>query len=323
MKRVLSFAVALLVAACSRGPDYEDGFPTPENVRLEIPENSAQGLSGVSRQELQGAHSRFYDLTRGVTVTVNLGVGLVLGLVKAIVSHRPTSISGNTATWGPHTEALSPNTWKFTVTEVSPGTYEYKLEGKPKTAPDSSYVTVLSGDHTPSVDANGNPMEHFGAGQFLLDWDAAQTLPEHGADVGKASVTYSRLEPGADVTIAVNFTQVRNAETGGLMDAAYTYLRSPGEGGEFQFSTDKNVAEATAALEHLTIKSRWNSSGAGRSDVKATGGDLHSEATASECWDTHFDSQYMVASWAPTDPAHNYGVEATDCAFVPAEYASF
>jgi hypothetical protein len=320
MKRLSLLAVALLVAACGRGPDFGSGVPTAQNVRLEVPESSSQALTGVAKQQLQGDPSSFYHLTRGVTATVNLGVGLVLGLVKAITSHRPTSISGDTAVWGPHTEALSPNTWKLSVTEIAPGTYSYQLEGKPKTAPDSAYVIVLSGEHTPSVDANGAPMEHFGAGKFLLDWDAAQTLPEHGAEVGQAAVTYSRLEPGANVTIDVDFTQIRN-EAGNLVDASYRFLKIPGQGGQFEFSTDKDQVNTSTALEHLAIKSRWLSTGAGRSDVMASGGDLSSPATANECWDSAFSSQYMATSWS-TDPAYNYGTEATDCAFPSAEYSN-
>jgi hypothetical protein len=73
-------------------------------------------------------------------------------------------------------------------------------------------------------------------------------------------------------------------------------------------------------VEHLTIKSRWTAAGAGRSDVKATGGDLVADATANECWDTNFLSQYLFANWAPM---HGHGTEAQDCAAFPtADYSS-
>jgi hypothetical protein len=320
MKRLSLLAVALLVAACGRGPDFGSGFPTAENVRLEAPESSAQPLSAATAQALQGDLSRFYVLTRGVTVTVNAGVGLVLGLVKTITGFRPTSIDGDTAVWGPHTGELDPITWKLSVTEIEPGKYSYKLEGKPRSEGDSAYVTVLSGEHTPSVDANGDPMKHFGSGQFLLDWDARATLPLPGHEVGTAAVSYSRLEPGANVTIDVDFTQIRN-EAGQLVDASYRFLRMPGQGGEFQFSVDKDEVNSSPVLEHLSIKSRWSSTGAGRSDVRVTGGDASSPATANECWDSSFASQYLAASWT-SDPAYNYGNEATGCAFPTAEYSN-
>jgi hypothetical protein len=321
MKRLSIFTAALLVAASGCGRDFGSGVPTAENVRLEVPASAAQPLTASTSQALQGDHSSFYDLTRSVTAHMNGGVGLVLGLLKAITSFRPTSVHGDTAVWGPHTEDLSPNTWKLTVTEISPGTYSYTLEGKAKTASDSAYVTVLSGEHTPAVDAHGNPIEHYGSGHFLLDWDAAQTLPEHGSEVGQAAVTYSRMAaPAAEITINVDFTQIRN-DAGNLVDASYRFLRRPGQGGEFQFSTDKDQVNTSTALEHLAIKSRWMSTGAGRSDVIASGGDLSSPATASECWDSAFTSQYMVTSWS-SDPATNYGSEATGCAFPSAEYSN-
>jgi len=77
----------------------------------------------------------------------------------------------------------------------------------------------------------------------------------------------------------------------------------------------------SAAKETLTIKSRWLESGAGRSDVELTGGDLGEEsATANECWDTSFASRYLRASYAL--PQVRYGIEASDCAFTTADYSS-
>lgn len=329
MKRIpiliAAVAVATAVGCGPKGADFRDGFPTADTVKLEVPGQSGQALGGETgqkRQEVKGARSDFYALTRGVTAGVNGGVGLVLGLVKAITDHPATTVNGNTAVWGPHTEDLSPNTWKLTVTRLSAQSYEYKLEGKDKTLPDTAFVTVISGTHSPALDPNGDPMPHFGAGTFTLDWDAAQTLPEHDANVGKAEVTYSRLDPSADITIDVVFTQVKDAETGALVDAAYKYRKHAQQGGEFEFSINKDVDDdaTRTAIEHLTIRSRWLPSGAGRADVKATQGDLGSgSATANECWDTQFNSQYLTVSW---DPSIAYGTEATDCVFATADYSN-
>ncbi|MBX5483762.1 MAG: hypothetical protein IRZ16_18210 [Myxococcaceae bacterium] len=327
MKRLSLLAACAVFLACGPGANinFKNGFPRAETVKLEFPSKGASALTsntGTNKDALKGDHSSFYDITRGVTLGVNTGVGFVLGLVKTIADHHPTSTTADTAVWGPYTEDLSPNTWKFTVTAVGQD-YNYKLEGKPKTAGDSAYVTVLSGTHTPALDQNGNAIEGFGAGTFTLDWDAAKTLPEHDNNVGKAVVQYSRPDATSDVTITVGFNQVRDDATGNLVDANYTYAKHPGQGGSFEFSTNKNLDEAHSALiEHLTIKSRWNPDGAGRADVKATGGDLTSEATANECWDSNFNSQYMAASWAPNVPELNYGDEATDCAFPTAEYSN-
>ena len=126
----------------------------------------------------------------------------------------------------------------------------------------------------------------YGHGDFVLDWDAAQRLPEHDLNVGKAAFVYSRPSPTAQVDIGVTFTQIRDDDTGMLVDATYAYAETPGAGGSFQFSVIKDAIATSAALETVSVRSRWLQTGAGRSDVKLTGGDLGAaQATANECWD--------------------------------------
>ncbi|MGA9525502.1 MAG: hypothetical protein WBV82_28845, partial [Myxococcaceae bacterium] len=121
MKRLSLFAACLLFTACGAGlgDPFRAGFPTAATVKLEMPENARvqQNLdgTGTARQELQGETSDFYRLTRGVTVGVNAGVAIALGLVEAITDHPASSVNGTTAVWGPHTGDLSPITWRFSV----------------------------------------------------------------------------------------------------------------------------------------------------------------------------------------------------------------
>lgn len=331
MKKLILAVAALSLAACGAGKadQFRSGVPTTDAVKLNVPAKAGQALEvenlGTSRQALQGETSDFYKLTRGVTVGINGGTAFVLGLVKAITDHQPTNVSGNVATWGPHTDSLSPTTWKLTVTKVSDGEFSYIFEGKAKQDADTEYRKVLIGTHKPTLDANGDVVEKMGSGDFILDWNEAQKLPEHDNNVGKAHIFYERASATSNTTIKVQFTQVKDEETGKLIDAEYRYTKDTTDGGEFEFATNKDVDNGNpqrALIERLTIRSRWTSQGAGRADVKATGGDLASPATASECWDTNFLSQYLAASWAPNDPAHNYGTEAAGCtAFPSASYS--
>ncbi len=322
MKRRSLLLAALMLTGCGleQADQFRRGFPQASHVKLEVPEKAGQALVGVERQELQGQRSGFYQTTRLVTVVVNGGTGLVLGLVKAITDHRPTSIQGKTAVWGPHTDALSPNTYKFTVTEIAPHEYEYALEGRGKSEPDSAFRKLLTGKHKPALDPTGQPLEHFGEGSFLLDWNEAQKLPEHDDNVGTAAVTYARLSLTTDTRIDVLFRQVKDRESGKLVDADYRYVAKPNDGGTFEFNLLKNIDNLPSrpALETMTIKSRWKQTGAGRSDVKAKGGDLQAEATANECWDESFNSQFLQLSF---DPGQSYGSESV-CAFTAPEYSS-
>lgn len=314
----LAAATTLALSAC-HGPaeDFRQGVPREEMVKLNVPQSSTSALEyGQQQSGLKGDHSGFYDLTRGSTVIINGGAVVVLGLVKAITDNPPTSLNGNTAVWGPHTDALSANTWKLTVNKTGAKTYSYALEGKAKTAPDSAYVVVLSGTHTAGA------VEGVGNGDFLLDWDKAQTLPEHDQNVGSAEFTYSRDASGK-VAVSTHFSQVKDGDTGNRIDADYAYSTTPGQGGDFEFATVKNIDSDASrpAAEHLTVKSRWLETGAGRSDAKATGGDLGSDvAMVNECWDTNFNSQY--ANFVYTSYHAGYGTESTDCAIQGASYAN-
>ena len=326
MKRILAIATVLLLAGCGKdkAESFRKGFPQAKDVKVDVPQKAGQALEGVAQRHdgLQGQVANFYLFTRGITVVCNTATVWVLGLVKAISDNPPTSVNANVAVWGPHTDALSPNTFKFTVTKVADNDYTYTLEGKGKAEPDSAFKVVLSGAHKVATNAAGSPTENFGNGTFLIDWDKIQQLPEHGKEVGSAEFTYSRLTAAANVKIDIAFHQVKDDETGKLVDAQYKYDATPAAGGSFEFQIAKdldNGAPGKTAIENMAIKSRWQQTGAGRSDVQAKGGDLGAlTAQVSECWDQNFNSLYLIASWAP---GYGYG-QQTACAFPNAEYST-
>lgn len=325
MLRKSLLCAALMLTACGQnateGDAFREGLPSQETVAVKAPEKAGQGLQVEA--QAKGGQSDTYVWTRAATFVVNGGTASVLTLLEKITEHTPTSLSENTAVWGPHTEALSPNTWKLTVTQTAEHSYSYVLEAKAKSAADSEYKTILSGSHTVATNANGQRVKHYGSGSFLIDWDAAQTLPEHDTNVGTAEIRYARPDATRAVTVEADFRQVRDTDRPGTrVDADYRYEATPGSGGEFDFAVDKNIDRGAdrTALEHLTIKSRWQQNGAGRSDIRATGGDLNGqEAKVSECWDSNFASQVLLISYAPF---FNYGVEANECAFTSAVYSS-
>lgn len=302
----LSAAFAVVVSACGFGRDSElgDGVPKASEVALKLPDSSGQPLSGSStRQGIEGETAQFYKLTRGVTKTVNGGTAAVLNLVHRITEFRPTTTTQDSATWGPHTDALSPNTWKLTVTRTTAQTFEYRLEGKAKAEADSAFRVVLSGTHRRTGDT-------LGSGSFLVDWDELKQLPEHDENVGTLTITYKRETEAATAEVDAQFD-------GPVVDANYRYRATPGQGGEFEFQAVSNFVGGEA-LEDGKLKSRWLQTGEGRSDATMHGGDLAITATASECWDDGFASRYFVNSW---DTSANYGAPSA-CAFTTAEYSA-
>ena len=315
MKRILPLMLATLASCGLDGKTdaFRNGFPRKSTVELKVPTSAtSQGLSGQSSRQdgLEGELAEFYTFTRGVTVTVNGGVAATLSLIERISEYPPTSMTTDTAVWGPHTDPLSPNTWRFTVTRRADNDYSYVLEGKAKTAPDADFVAILSGAH---VSAGKN----LGNGSFLLDWDAAQKLPEHEATVGTAQVSYARPASASTVVVDVDFARVKDGDTGQIVDAKYRFRQTPAQGGSLEFQLNKNFILGSS-VELLTVRSRWQETGAGRSDVQLTGGDLTAPATASECWDANFMSRSFINSF---DAQKAWGNSAA-CTFATAEYAS-
>jgi hypothetical protein len=321
---------------CGRGDDadeFREGVPHREDVAIVVPgaatsQQSALTISGVTEvhSSLLGETAELYKVTRDITRMVNGGTGAVLALVRTITDFPPSSIAADVAVWGPHTNPLEQNTWRLTVTRLDKGSFQYGFEAKPRGTDDSRYLTILSGHHdvaNPGAPRRAN-LPAFGSGDFDINWDNARMLPQPEENFGRAHFMYSRLSPISDVSIAVTFTQVKDDQTGMLVDAQYGYVETPGLGGNFQFTTIKNEILTTAALETLTVRSRWQETGAGRSDAKLVGGDLGAtEATGNECWsagDAGFVSVFATNSYG--DAARIWGVE-TDCAFTPAQYAQF
>lgn len=326
-RKSLLCAATLMFVGCGQvdegGDSFREGLPSQEMVEVKTPAKAGQGLTAAVEALAKGQPSDTHAWTRAATVVVNGSTVAVLRLLEEITEHTPTTVEEKKAVWGPHTAALSPNTWRLTVNQTGENNYSYVLEARAKSAADSEFKAILSGTHTVAVDANGARMKDFGSGSFLIDWDAMQTLPEHDNNVGRAEIRYSRPDATSVVSVEADFRQVRDNERPNTrVDADYRYKATPGAGGEFDFAMDKNLDHDTqrAALEHLTIKSRWKQDGAGRADIEATGGDLGTtQAQVSECWDSNFASQvFRVSFW----PAANYGDEATECAFPTAVYSS-
>jgi hypothetical protein len=327
----LGAAVALVGCGKVDGSEFEGSTPTKDTVALVVPAASSTtattgavsaGSVTIKQGALLGDTAKDYVLTATLAYVVNTATVAVLGLVKTITDLPPTSVDADTAVWGPGTDPLSANTYRLTVVKQAPEVFAWKLDGRGKTAPDSAFVTILSGVHTRAVDADGNVMAGFGSGNFVIDWDAAATLPQHDQNVGQMAFTYSRQSPAATVTNNVTFTNIVDncdpsscSTHGQIFDALYAYTATPGSGGELKYGATENFVATTMANETLSLHSRWMETGAGRTDIQLTGGDVGSAVeTSSECWDSNFVSVYSAASYDPSNPNVDWGAESS-CAF--------
>jgi hypothetical protein len=325
MTRIVACSTLILAAACNPldkgGSEFAAGVPRQETISMTVPGGSVKALTVEgSTRALEGQTAEWYRTTRAVSAVVNGGALAVGALVRLVTDYPATTVTLNSAVWGPWQGPLDPVEWMVTITRVAPHQYQYKFEGRDKHQPTAPFVTVLSGVHTAGLDARGLEMEGFGAGSFTLDWDARATLPGPDNNVGSASYTYSHVAPGTVVNITAQFRQVKDDERPGKrVDADYAFVQNPGAEGSMDFVF--NVpADATSAGGVAKVKSRWLWSGAGRSDVTMTPTDLTLVYQVSECWDEHYASTYKSVPLS-TSAADNWGNPAT-CVFATAEFSS-
>lgn len=279
VRTVWLLSVAIAVVACGeerRGDpeEFRRAAPSRQNLAIALPEGGAALVSDSAGQ------AQLYVLTREVVRTVNGGLFFVGALIEAIIARPPTEFDGSRAVWGPHTPPLSPDTWRFTVMR-STGGFEYVLEAKPKQAKDEGYFPILSGRHEPRSLGGG-------LGAFLIDWDAAQRLEAPPDEVGRAQYAYER-EAAGDVDVGAQFRNVKDGETGALVDFDYRYVQQVGGIGSLDFALQKDL-QGSGQEERFEVRSRWRADGAGRADARVSEGDLPVEVIAGQCWDDGFVS---------------------------------
>lgn len=325
MNRRLALCACILslpLAACGRDP-FLGAIPTTEDISIRVPESAGQALS-------LGERSEFYETTRNVSRGINGGIIAVFALMDAIVHQPPTVKEENLRVWGPsEPRGLEDVSYKFTVERTADNEYTYKLEGRPKGAGDDAFVVIWDGVAYPGED-------NVGTGVLNLHFGNARSLKPSDCLEGDAEVVYDVTNPELR-TVDVTFTDVANAcndEEPTL--ATYHYSEAADGSGDFQFSANGNVHQANEEkplIETLTIKSRWLGTGAGRSDVVISGGEIpadletylpESDATsvrATECWDEGFG-----LTFSDTDPEElrehirPLQGEESACPFAEADY---
>lgn len=300
-KTVLAATCTLSLVACVKqdeSPDAIDrALPTADQVSIKLPQTAARTTDANAIGQL----APWYVATRGVTLTFNGSTAWVLTLIHQIVQFPVTSVKDNVFTWGPWSDALNPAEYKLEVVAVGDGTYTYQLSGRSKTQANSQFEVVIDGSADPRAG------DRQGSGDFTIDFDAGKRVnPVDGGDArGSIDVHYDLAKAHLDLAIS------SRDEQGQPTFADYAYNGAADGGGDMTFDVSGN-AGGTAALETVTLRSRWLGTGTGRADARITGGDLGQlQVTASECWDTAFKRVFYKDSnnFAPTE-----GVESS-CSF--------
>jgi hypothetical protein len=295
MRTALSpLLAAALLAGCVTSQEETpivDALPTAESVQIRLPENNARSV---------GQLADYYALTRTVTRDLNAGAAWVLLLVHTVVQFPATSVDGDVYTWGPWTgSALDPAEWKLVVTANGDDTYDWELAGRNKTTPEDGFLAVISGHAVPGDEP------HRGTGDFTIDFDAGERVNpiDNTPDTGRIEVAYD-LENSGDTAASVTMHAEGIDSFGDPATFDYAYGENRDGSGDFQFDFVADVDEDGGAAEDGVIRSRWESDGAGRADVRLSAGDLDDFVVeASECWDEQFRRTYYTdsAEFLPTE----------------------
>ena len=272
--------------------EIDKALPTSDQVKIKLPDGQARTVGDLAT---------YYLVTRSATATFNGGSAWVLLLLHTIVQYPVTSVSGDTYTWGPWSDALDPAEYRLDVTAQTDGTYDYVFVGRNKTVANSQFETVLNGHADPTAG------ELQGNGNFTLDLDASKRVDpiDNANNKGAIAAHYDLAKKS--LALHIISTDDNNAP----VVADYAYQEGVDGSGDMTFDIQGN-AGGTALNEDMTVRSRWTADGAGRGDARVAGGDLGTaQAIASECWGTNFRRSYYTdnASFQPTEG------DAASCVF--------
>ena len=306
-----SALLAMGMSACTLKQDdaarFGQAIPKGRDVALSVPgsqaagstaHSNARGGAGLTMAGNPPPASNFADwyvFTRNVSDGVDVGTLVILGIVDIIVHTTPSSVSAHQAVWGPgNGNALDPVVWRMTVTESGNEEYDYKLEGRPKASTsESDFKAVLVGH------GFGEARPEHKSGWFSLDQDASNALdPLRAHDSGTVKVTFD----GRAYPIAIRAVVAHTADAQSF-DVSVTHNQDTSGAVDIKAHGDVETIK-DGHLEDVALHSRWMTTGAGRADVKITGGDAPAVGVlASECWSTSFALSYYTddASYRPTE----------------------
>jgi hypothetical protein len=253
-----------------------------------------------------------YLFTASTTEDINRMVGTVLFWVDTIThDYRPSYVdaSETNATWGPWATALDPvYTLLWVTRDPDTDITTWGFDQWPRDAERDASSPVVQGTVDPGA------TREVSTGRFSIDFDAIHALDPTEEATGQFAVDY---DIGAD---GVSGTATFIDFGPDAIDADYAYDQTfDGEGRmDLAVVSDLNPGGGSGLEETWDVRSRWLASGAGRADVRVTGGDLGAtEATVSECWDTSFARVYYRESLSGTEEG-----DPGACAYAEAEYPS-
>ena len=287
----LGASLAMVQLGCAMkvedGERFREPIPEASQVSLALPGSSAASpapdtLAFVAAVE----HAKFYEFTRAMADGVDGVTRAIVGSIWIVVHSRPTTVANHEATWGPGADnALSPVVWRLTVTEVSAGVFDYRLDGRPKASTsEADYLAVLKGR------GYGRSHAEHRNGYFTVDNDAAKRLdPARAHDQGTTKITHRLSAWPATIAVEIRPTPAPN-----WADVTVTHQQDGSGAVDVSAFTDIEETNKDGKLEDIVMHNRWAKTGAGRADVQISGGSVPVLVKATECWSSQFERTYYT-----------------------------
>lgn len=295
---VLGLATA---TACSfrDASELSDVLPD-DRLEISLPEDETESARD-SRD-----WSEAYLLTRGVTDDVNGMVGSVLLWARLITLDTPKEKTDEMAVWGPYGDTLDPYTYTLTIEKEASGDYSWRFDFLPKGIDDAEWITVVDG----WVEAGATKQDSHGG--FTIDFDEVAYLDPNSPDAaGLFEVEYELTTDG--VWGIVDY--VVDNDAGEEVTITYQYEQSTDGDGSMDLVADAD-ADEDGDLDRWSVRSRWASTGAGRSDARLDDGDGTELGTLNECWSESFETAWRYQDWDGAEEG-----DAASCAFEDASYS--
>jgi len=314
--------MALLAQACAPAPDaskFRDPIPQQGDAALAIAgthvagTTAAQSAAVGSNIRLAGLggggadDASFYEFTRQITDGVDTGTFQIVSVIAAVTSYPPSSVNDNEATWGPGGDSLDPINWRVTVTQVATGEFDYAVDGRPHgDTNDADFKAIVTGH------GYGKSHPSYRSGSLTVYGDVLHTLDPSQSSSGTAKITYDARDYPRTVTADLTTSD----GSGQWYDATVTH--GPDGSGQLLLTALADTSTpADGKNESVDENSRWDASGAGRADLKLTGGDYGgAKVLVSQCWSATFAQSYYTdsVSYQPT------AGDAASCAFAQAQF---
>lgn len=300
--RLLSGLAALALVACGGVqalPEFDAAAPESQALEMSIIGDAEEGVTttnklldgdvGTLEQPVTGATApECLVRAQGAVKEINDAVRRVLTPIATAIAGSPTVANGTTHVWPEKDHGNG--TYKFTMRKKDTGTFVWKLEGKPKGSPDTSYVIVMLGGFTKG-DASRR-----GKGVVGFDLDRNATVDSTFKGQGKLLVGFAHKDGYAALAYGLKaFTP--DPAVHAPVDAVFYGARGPLGGRAVRLAFHGNLCGSpTAAVEFLLMRARWLPTVGGRADAIAWSGDVPAGRmyVANSCWDKVFQEGFFL-----------------------------